>query len=84
MNLSKVYELMKIFWITKTFLCVGKWFQGMGGAEEGEVISKKNPVGSKTCRAGTFMFGKKVHKEYTDIHRVYFQSASVICSLGFT
>ena len=52
---------------------------GNRGAEEGEVkvnLFKKNPVWSKRGRAGTFVFAKKVHKKYTNIHPFYLQSAS--------
>ena len=37
--------------------------------------------------AGTFVFAKKVHKKYANIHihfHIYFQSASVIYFLGFS
>ena len=58
-----------------------------GGAEESEVkvnlFLKKNSGGAKVGKAGTFMFARKVHKKYTNIYHMYFQSAPVIYCLGF-
>ena len=60
---------------------------GDRGAEEGGVKvnllkKKKHPVGSKRARAGTFMFAKKLHQKYTNMHHIYSQSASVIYCFG--
>ena len=60
---------------------------GNGGAEEGQVkvnlFQKRNPVGLKVGKAGTFVIAKKVLKKYTNIHHIYCQSTSVIYCLGF-
>ena len=59
---------------------------GNGGVEEREVkanlFKKKIEVGSKGARVGTLCLLKRFTK-IQNIHHVYFQSASVICCLGF-
>ena len=59
---------------------------GDGSAEEGGVkvnlFGKKNPAGSKGTGPTLSCLQKKFTKKYTNMHHIYFKSASVIYCLG--